>query len=93
MNKYEGIFILKADFSDDQIKESCKKITDLVTKNGGSVTKEEDWGKRQLAYPVNKLTEGRYYKLDFDAPPDAITKMEAVYKMNADIVRAMITRR
>ena len=93
MNKYEGIFILKPDAREEELKESCKKITDLVAKNGGSVTKEENWGKRQLAYPVKKLTEGTYYKLDFEAPPDAIPKMEAAYKLNADIVRAMITRR
>jgi small subunit ribosomal protein S6 len=93
MNSYEGVFILKPDFKDEEIKSACKTITDMVSKNGGSIKKEENWGKRQLAYPVKKFKDGYYYKLDFDAPPSAVAKLEAAYKLDADILRAMITKR
>lgn len=94
MNAYEGIFIIKPDLKEEDVKNIFKSISDSVVKNGGSVKKEESWGKRQLAYPVRKFKEGYYYKLDFDAPPDAVSKLEAAYKLNdATILRTMITRR
>jgi small subunit ribosomal protein S6 len=93
MNNYEGIFILKSDIKEEDIKAACKVICDLVIKNGGSIKKEDAWGKRLLAYPINKLKEAYYYKLDFEAPSDAVAKVEAACKMHAEILRAMITRR
>ena len=93
MNNYEGIFIIKPDFKEDEVKNVFKSIGDLVTKNGGSIKKEEVWGKRQLIYPVKKLKEAYYYKLDFEAPSEALSKLEAACKLNADIIRTMITRR
>ncbi|MCM8761010.1 MAG: 30S ribosomal protein S6 [Candidatus Omnitrophica bacterium] len=93
MNTYEGIFIIKPDFKEEEVKDVCKTITDIVAKNGGNVKKEENWGKKPLAYPVKKFREGFYYKLDFEAPADAVAKLETAYKLNADILRTMITRR
>ena len=93
MNKYEGIFIIRPDIKEEDLKSVYKVIGDLVGKNGGAVKKEDPWGKRPLAYPVNKFKEAYYYKLDFEAPSDAIAKMEAACKLNADITRLMITRR
>jgi len=93
MNNYDGLFIIKPDLKEEDIKNLFKALADGVTKNGGAITKEENWGKKQLVYPVNKFKEGYYYKLDFTAPADAITKLEASYKLNQDILRTMITRR
>jgi len=94
MNNYEGLFIIKPDLNEEDTKNVIKAITDSVTKNGGSVLKEEPWGKRQLAYPVKKLKEGYYYKVDFTAPAAAIAKLENTYKLSSDtIIRTMITRR
>lgn len=93
MNNYEGLFIVKPDLKDEDAKNVFKVVNDLVAKNGGSVKKEEVWGKRQLAYPVKKFKEGHYYKLDFQAPAEAVLKVEAACKLNADIIRTMISRR
>jgi len=93
MNNYEGIFIVKPDLKEEDVKNVLKSIGEILTKNGGSMKKEEVWGKKQLAYPVEKFKEGYYYKLDFTAASDAIAKMEGLYKLNSDILRTMITRR
>lgn len=93
MNEYEGIFIIKPDLSEEDIKTVFKSISDLITKSSGNVKKEENWGKRPLAYPVKKFKEGYYYKLEFTAPPESIGKLDAAYKLSAGILRAMITRR
>ena len=75
------------------MKNVFKFIMDSVTKHGGTIKKEEPWGKRQLVYPVKKQKEGYYYKLDFSAPTEAIAKLEEAYRLNDDILRTMITRR
>lgn len=93
MENYEGLFILKPDIKEEDIKSIYKVISDNVTKNGGSVKKEDVWGKKQLAYPVKKFKEGYYYKLDFTVPTSAVTKLEEAYRLNSDILRTMITRR
>ncbi len=93
MNNYEGIFIIKPEIKEEDVKNVFKAIGDMVTKNGGNIKKEDPWGKRLLAYPVKKLKEAYYYKLDFESPSNTVAKVEAACKLNADIVRAMITRR
>lgn len=93
MNNYEGIFIIKPDLKEEDAKNVFKVIGESVTKNGGSIKKEEIWGKKQLVYPVKKFKEGYYYRLDFEAPSSTIAKLEANCKLNQDIIREMITRR
>lgn len=93
MNTYEGLFIVKPELKEEDAKSIFKAINDSIAKNGGAVKKEELWGKRHLAYPVKKAKEGYYYKLDFDIEPSVISKLEAGYKLNADILRTMITRK
>ena len=93
MNEYDGLFIIKPELKEEDAKNVFKAIGDSITKAGGSVKKEDLWGKRMLAYPVKKSREGYYYKVEFSAPPAAIAKMDAAYKLNADILRTMITKR
>ena len=94
MNNYDGLFIIKPDLKEEDVKNVFKMIGESITKNGGSIKKEEAWGKRQLAYAVKKCKEGYYYKVDFAAPASAISKMEEAYKLSLDVIlRTMITRR
>jgi len=93
MNNYEGLFIIKSDLQEEDLKNTYKSISDAIGKNSGSVNKEEIWGKRQMAYPVNKARDGYYFKVDFTAPSQSILKLESAYKLNGDILRMMITRR
>ena len=93
MENYEGIFIIKPEVKDEDVKNVFKVISDSVTKHGGTIKKEEPWGRRQLAYPVKKAKEGHYYKLDFSVATEAIAKLEEAYRLNDNILRTMITRR
>lgn len=92
-NAYEGLFIIKPDLKDEETKGLCKAIVDTIGKHGGVIKKEEDWGRRQLGFPIAKSKDGRYYKVDFEAPGEAVGKLEGAYKLNGDILRVMITRR
>lgn len=93
MNNYEILFIIKPELKEEDVKNVTKAIVDSVTKNGGTIKKEENWGKKQLVYPVKKAKEGYYYKLDFTAPPSIVETLEAGYRLNEDILRTMVTKR
>jgi small subunit ribosomal protein S6 len=93
MNNYEGLFIVRPDIKEEDLKNVYKSISEAIAKHGGAVKKEEPWGKRLLAYPIKKFKEGYYQKVEFSAPSEAITKLDASCKLNADIIRTMITRR
>jgi len=93
MNNYEGLFIIKSNLQEEDLKNVYKSISDAIGKNSGSVNKEEAWGKRQMAYPVKKARDGYYFKIDFTAPSQSILKLESAYRLNGDILRTMITKR
>jgi small subunit ribosomal protein S6 len=93
MNNYEILFIIKSELNEEGVKNAAKAINDSVTKLGGTIVKEENWGKKQLVYPVKKAKEGYYYKLNFTAEPTIIEKLEAGYRLNEDILRTMVTKR
>ena len=93
MKDYEGLFILKPGLKDEEIKNVIKSISGSIAKAGGDIKKEENWGKRQLAYPIKKVSQAYYYKVDFASETSAISKLEAGYKLNSDILRMMITRK
>jgi len=93
VNNYEGIFIINPSLKEEDLKNVFKAVSESVVKAGGAIVKEESWGKRQLTYPVNKLKEAYYFKLDFTAPAAVISKLEGGYKLNTDIMRVMVTKR
>jgi small subunit ribosomal protein S6 len=93
MKNYEGLFIIKPELKEEDTKLVIKAISDAITKGGGAITKEENWGKKQLAYRVKKSKDGYYYKVDFDLDPAQVGKIEIAYKLNTDILRTMITRK
>ena len=93
MNNYEGLFIIKPELKEEDTKNVIKSISDAITKSGGAIKKEENWGKKQLAYPVKKSKDGYYYKVEFDLDAPQVAKIETTYKLNTDILRTMITRK
>ncbi|MFA6078714.1 MAG: 30S ribosomal protein S6 [Candidatus Omnitrophota bacterium] len=91
MNSYDGVFIIRPDLKEEDAKNVFKAVNDAIIKHGGTIKKEENWGKKQLAYKIKKVKEAYYYKLDFDVEPANLLKIEGIYKLNADILRTMIT--
>ncbi len=60
MNKYEALYILKADQDEETLKTQVEKFNGIVTTNGGTVEKVDVWGRRRLAYPIDHKNEGFY---------------------------------
>jgi len=87
LKQYETVFIATPVLSDAQMKEAVKKYTDLITANGGEIVYEEDWGLRQLAYPIQHKTSGFYYLIEFKANPDFVNTLEIQYRRDERIIR------
>ena len=87
LKQYETVFIATPVLSDEQMKEAVAKYTSLIKDNGGEIVYEEDWGLRQLAYPIQHKTSGFYYLIEFKAEPEFVNTLEIQYKRDERIIR------
>ena len=87
LKSYETVFIATPVLSDSQMKEAVAAYTELITNNGGEIVYQEDWGLKQLAYPIQKKTTGFYYLIEFKAEPQFIAKLETQYRRDERIIR------
>ena len=87
LKQYETVFIATPVLSEQQMKEAVAKYTKLIADNGGEVVYEEDWGLRQLAYPIQHKTSGFYYLIQFKAEPAFIATLETQYFRDERIIR------
>ena len=69
------------------MKETVKKYIDYIVAKGGEIVYEEDWGLRQLAYPIQKKTTGFYYMIEFKADTQVIARLETQYRRDERIMR------
>ena len=86
IKQYETVFIATPVLSDSQMKEAVAAYTELITNNGGEIVYQEDWGLKQLAYPIQKKTTGFYYLIEFKAEPQFIAKLETQYRRDERII-------
>ena len=87
IKQYETVFIATPVLSDIQMKEAVAKYTKLITDNGGEIVYEEDWGLKQLAYPIQHKTSGFYYLIQFKADPQFVNVLETQYHRDERILR------
>lgn len=93
MKKYEAMFIVKPDLSEEEKKALFSQIGDSVTKNNGKVEQASVWSERKkLYFPIKKQQEGTYYLMNFNVPADTIVNMRQAYKLNENILRVLITK-
>jgi len=84
---YESVVIINAALEEEQIEKTIDLVLESVKTNGGEITDVEKWGRRRLAYPINKSKSGYYLIVRFTAPADLISKLERVYRLDENIVR------
>ena len=87
IKQYETVFIATPVLSDAQMKEAVAKYTQLIRENGGEIVYEEDWGLRQLAYPIQHKTTGFYYLIEFKADPQFVDTLETQFHRDERILR------
>lgn len=89
---YELVVIFTPVLADEEFRNAQKKFSDFITANGGTISHEEPWGMRSMAYPIQKKTTGLYWLLQYQAPTDVNAKLEIQMNRDENIMRHMITR-
>ena len=90
MKKYELTVILKPHFEEEPAKAEFEKIQALITRFGGTVEKVDIWGKRRLAYEIQKIREGIYCFITFQAEPETPAEIESRLRIAEEVLRYLI---
>lgn len=85
--QYETTFIVNASLDDPQIEGVISRVQEVVTRNGGTVTAINKWGRKRLAYSINKKTNGFYVNMELEAPGTMLTALDRAYQLDEMILR------
>ncbi|MCB1162108.1 MAG: 30S ribosomal protein S6 [Candidatus Krumholzibacteriia bacterium] len=89
MRAYECLYIVHPAADSSELEQSAAKFGEIVTGQGGTVRQVDQWGKRQLAYPIQKFTDGNYILMRFDAPATTIAELEFRMRVDDRVLRYM----
>ncbi|MXW54113.1 MAG: 30S ribosomal protein S6 [Gammaproteobacteria bacterium] len=92
MRHYEIVFIVHPDQS-EQVPGMIDRYRAMIEREGGSIHRCEDWGRRQLAYPIAKIHKGHYVLMNIEAPPSVLEELESAFRFNDAVLRNMILKR
>ena len=92
MNKYELTIIVRPDLEKEALTAEFDQVKELITKFGGTIDKVDDWGKRKLAYEINKVNEGFYNFIEFTADANVPAEIESRIRIKENILRYLIIR-
>lgn len=92
MPAYECVFIARQDLTQSQSEGLAQKFSEILQNNGGTVSKVEHWGLRQLAYRIKKNRKGYYHLMNIEALPVAVAEMERNMGLDEDILRFLTVR-
>ncbi len=91
MNNYETIMIINTKIEENEREKTISKFKDLIEQNG-KITKIEDWGKRKLAYPIQKQTEGHYVLIQFESKPEFIDELNRLYNIDNEVIKHIVVK-
>lgn len=92
MRHYEMVLIVHPDQS-DQVVGMVERYIKLVQDNNGVVHRLEDWGRRQLAYPINKIHKAHYVLFNIECDGETLAELEELFRYNDAIIRSLVVRR
>jgi len=90
MRKYETIFILHPSLDEEAVKANVEKFKGVIENNGGEIENVDAWGKRKLAYEIQKVGEGYYTLINFNANPELPKELDRVFRITDTVIRHII---
>ena len=93
MSEYEILLLLDPELAEEKQSETVTRVKTLIERGGGTFERHDAWGRRRLAYPINKKHEGVYHLISFSATPETLDELSRVLKIDDDVLRHMATRR
>ena len=92
MRRYELMLVLRPDAPDERASAVIDRTTRYVVASGGQIIKVAPWGRRRLAYPIERYREGSYHIVVFESPAEAIAELERSLQITEDVLRSLVTR-
>ena len=92
MHRYETLFILHPDLPEAQVRETIDRARRLIEGMGGQVAELQDWGMRELAYPIRKQPRGTYVLAQYAAQPEVVKELERTLKLADEVLRYISVR-
>jgi small subunit ribosomal protein S6 len=92
MRRYELMLILRPDVADDKAQAVIDRTTRQVSTGGGQIVKVAPWGRRRLAYQIDRYREGSYHIVLFEAPAEVISELERSLQITEEVLRHLVTR-
>ena len=92
MRHYEIVFLVHPDQS-EQVPGMVERYTASITAADGAVHRMEDWGRRQLAYPINKIHKAHYILMNVECGQDVLDELNSTFRYNDAVIRSMVIRR
>ena len=92
MNKYELAVVVSAKIEDDARAAVIEKVKEMITRFGGNVTDVDEWGKKKLAYEIQKMREGYYYFIQFDASAECPAEIERRVRIMEPVMRYLCVK-
>ena len=92
MSKYELALVVNAKIEDDARNATVEKAKEYVTRFGGTITDVDDWGKRRLAYEIQKMTEGHYFFVHFESDSTCPGQLESQLRIMENVIRYLCVR-
>ncbi|MFC1598593.1 30S ribosomal protein S6 [Patescibacteria group bacterium] len=93
IDHYELVFIVSANYTAEEVKPISAKVTELVKKNDGNITLEENLGKLKLAYPINHLSHAYYLLVEFDMNKQNLHKLNRQLKLTTEVLRYLVVKK
>ena len=92
MRHYEIVFLVHPDQS-EQVPAMVERYRSTIESSGGTIHRLEDWGRRQLAYPINKIHKAHYVLMNIECGADALAELESAFRFNDAVLRNLVMRR
>jgi small subunit ribosomal protein S6 len=92
MRRYELMLVLRPDVADDRAQAVIDRTTRQISADGGQIVKVAPWGRRRLAYQIDRYREGSYHIILFESPAEAIVEMERSLLITEEVLRHLVTR-
>ncbi len=89
---YEALFVIRPNLAEEETAAVVNKFTTLIADNGGTVESVNEWGKRRLAYPIEKITEGYYVLVNFKSEAALPAELNRVFGITDEVMRYLVVR-
>ena len=91
-NNYETIMIINSNLEEATIRATIEKFESLINANG-KVESTEEWGKKKLAYPIEKQNEGYYVLVNFTSNPEFIDELDRIYNITDEVIKHIVVKK